>query len=449
VLAEMRASIGGTATGEPVESAPIDAEPEHPTTVPEDLLEREAEARAKVLGVSKADAVAELKGEKELVIEVSEPIEPQPKAKPEPAAAPLDAAAPEPVPAAPAASAPEPVPAAAVAAPAVVGGEVDWAAASASAGMPEKLFRRSVEAKAKAKGVDVAVVLAEMTGEPVPAAASAPAAPEPVPAAAVAAAAPAAVGGEVDWAAASASAGMPEKLFRRSVEAKAKAKGVDVAVVLAEMTGEPVPAAPAASAPATAPATAAVPAAAAPAPAAAAATIPKGVRPQRLLTVVKAKAIQQVKTTPSDKVSTWPHLLLIEFVALLAITALLIVMSVVIQAPLLEAANANVTPNPSKAPWYFLGLQELLTYFDPQIAGVTVPTIIGLIGFMAIPYIDRNPSNKPADRKFAIFMYTFFIMGAATLTIIGTLFRGKGFNFTYPWTDGIFFDDLKDWINFE
>jgi quinol-cytochrome oxidoreductase complex cytochrome b subunit len=168
-----------------------------------------------------------------------------------------------------------------------------------------------------------------------------------------------------------------------------------------------------------------------------------------LLTVVKAKAIQQVKTTPTDKVSTWPHLLLIEFVALLAITALLIVMSVVIQAPLLEAANANVTPNPSKAPWYFLGLQELLTYFDPQIAGVTVPTIIGLIGFMAIPYIDRNPSNKPADRKFAIFMYTFFIMGAATLTIIGTLFRGKGFNFTYPWTDGIFFDDLKDWINFE
>jgi hypothetical protein len=239
-------------------------------------------------------------------------------------------------------------------------------------------------------------------------------------------------------------------LFRRSVEAKAKAKGVDAAVVLAEMTGEPVPAAPAAAAPATAPAAAAAaPAAAASAPAPATATIPKGVRPQRLLTVVKAKAIQQVKVTPSDKVSTWPHLLLIEFVALLAITALLIVMSVVIQAPLLEAANANVTPNPSKAPWYFLGLQELLTYFDPQIAGVTVPTIIGLIGFMAIPYIDRNPSNKPADRKFAIFMYTFFIMGAATLTIIGTLFRGKGFNFTYPWTDGIFFDDLKDWITFE
>jgi hypothetical protein len=242
---------------------------------------------------------------------------------------------------------------------------------------------------------------------------------------------------------------MPEKLFRRSVEAKAKAKGVDPAVVLAEMTGQPVSAAPEAPAPAPVAPAASVAAAPSVVSAAATATIPKDVRPQRLLTVVRARAIQQVKAEPSDKVSTWPHLLLIEFVALMAVTALLIVMSVVIQAPLLEAANANVTPNPSKAPWYFLGLQELLTYFDPQIAGVTVPTIIGLIGFMAIPYLDRNPSNKPADRKFAIFMYTFFIMGAATLTIIGTLFRGRGFNFTYPWSDGIFFDDLKDWINFE
>ena len=68
---------------------------------------------------------------------------------------------------------------------------------------------------------------------------------------------------------------------------------------------------------------------------------------------------------------------------------------------------------------------------------------------MAIPYVDKNPSNKPSDRKFAIFMYTFFMMGAATLTILGVLFRGPGFNFTYPWVDGIFFDDLKDWVNFE
>ncbi|HEX2154518.1 MAG TPA: hypothetical protein VHL52_11130 [Acidimicrobiia bacterium] len=176
---------------------------------------------------------------------------------------------------------------------------------------------------------------------------------------------------------------------------------------------------------------------------------PEGVRTQRLLTVVKARAIQQVKSEPTDKVNTWPHLMLAEFVALLAMTAFLVVLSVILQAPLLEPANFNATPNPSKAPWYFLGLQELLSYFDPQIAGVTVPTIIGLVGFMAIPYVDRNPSTRPSDRKFAIMLFTFFLAGSATLTILGVLFRGEGFNFVYPWEAGIYFDDLKDWIHFE
>lgn len=177
--------------------------------------------------------------------------------------------------------------------------------------------------------------------------------------------------------------------------------------------------------------------------------VPEGVRPQRLLTVVKAKAIQQVKATPTDKVNTWPHLMIAEFSALMVITAVLIVLSVILQAPLLELANFNATPNPSKAPWYFLGLQELLSYYDPQIAGVIIPTITGLLGFMAIPYVDRNPSTKPSDRKFAIMLFTLFLAGSATLTLLGTLFRGPGFNFTYPWADGIWFDDLKDWVHFE
>ena len=177
--------------------------------------------------------------------------------------------------------------------------------------------------------------------------------------------------------------------------------------------------------------------------------LPDGVRTQRLLTVVKARAIQDVKPEPQDKVNTWPHLMLVEFGALLAITALLVIMAVVIHSPLLDPANFNATPNPSKAPWYFLGLQELLSYFDPQIAGVTVPTIVGIIGFMMIPFVDRNPSTRPSDRKFAILLYSIFISGAATLTIIGVLFRGRGFNFSYPWRDGIFFDDLKDWVDFE
>lgn len=176
---------------------------------------------------------------------------------------------------------------------------------------------------------------------------------------------------------------------------------------------------------------------------------PEGVRTQRLLTVVKARAIQNVKAEPTDKVNTWPHLMLMEFGALLAITGLLIVMAVIIHSPLLDPANFNATPNPSKAPWYFLGLQELLSYFDPQIAGVMVPTVTGLVGFLLIPFIDRNPSTRPSDRKFAIALYSVFLAGAATLTIIGVLFRGQGFNFSYPWKDGIFFDDLKDWVDFE
>jgi quinol-cytochrome oxidoreductase complex cytochrome b subunit len=177
--------------------------------------------------------------------------------------------------------------------------------------------------------------------------------------------------------------------------------------------------------------------------------VPEGVRTQRLLTVVKARAIQTVKAEPTDKVNTWPHLMLMEFGALLAITAFLVILSVIIHSPLLDPANFNSTPNPSKAPWYFLGLQELLSYFDPQIAGVMVPTVTGIIGFILIPYVDKNPSNRPSDRKFAIALYSVFLAGAATLTIIGVLFRGRGFNFSYPWKDGVFFDDLRDWVNFE
>ncbi len=176
---------------------------------------------------------------------------------------------------------------------------------------------------------------------------------------------------------------------------------------------------------------------------------PEGVRTQRLLTVVKARAIQNVKAEPTDKVNTWPHLMLMEFGALLAITAVLVVMSIIIHSPLLDPANFNATPNPSKAPWYFLGLQELLSYFDPQIAGVMIPTFTGLAFFILVPYLDKNPSTTPSDRKFAIALYSIFLAGAATLTIIGVLFRGQGFNFAYPWRDGVFFDDLKDWVHFE
>jgi quinol-cytochrome oxidoreductase complex cytochrome b subunit len=160
---------------------------------------------------------------------------------------------------------------------------------------------------------------------------------------------------------------------------------------------------------------------------------------QRLLTVVKAGSIQDVKAVPTDKVHVWPHLLVAEFVAALAMTAFTLMFSIFVNAPLLETANYNFTPNPSKAPWYFLGLQELLTMFHPMVAGVTIPGI-GIFGLMLAPYSDRNPSQKPEDRKFAIALFTLFLMFWAVLVIIGSFFRGPGFNFTLPWRDGLFFD---------
>jgi len=160
---------------------------------------------------------------------------------------------------------------------------------------------------------------------------------------------------------------------------------------------------------------------------------------QRLLTVVKSGSIQQTRAEAVDKVHVWPHLLVIEFAATLVVLAYTTIFSALVRAPLLTLADFNRTPNPSKAPWYFLGLQELLTMFHPMVAGVTIPGI-GLFLLFVAPYVDNNPSTKPEDRKFAIAMFTLFLMMWAVLVIIGSFFRGPGFNFTFPWNDGIFFE---------
>ena len=173
------------------------------------------------------------------------------------------------------------------------------------------------------------------------------------------------------------------------------------------------------------------------------ARVPVGAGPggntQRLLTVVKSGSIQAVKATPVDKVHTWPHLLAAEFVASLACLAFTFVFSVFVNAPLLQLANPNQTPNPSKAPWYFLGLQELLTMFHPMIAGVTIPGV-GIIVLIFAPFIDKNPSIKPEDRKFATSLMTIHLMFWAVLVLIGSFFRGPSFLFTLPWKDGLFFE---------
>ncbi len=215
-----------------------------------------------------------------------------------------------------------------------------------------------------------------------------------------------------------AAAKIPAHLLERSKAAKAAAtEGAPVA--------SDAPAAVAAAAPAT---VAGAPVATGP-----------GGHTQRLLTVVKSGSIQDVKSVPQDKVHVWPHLLVVEFGAALFVTAFTTIFSIFVNAPLLELANFNETPNPSKAPWYFLGLQELLTMFHPMVAGVTIPGI-GIFLLILAPYIDKNPSNKPEDRKFAISLMTVHLMFWAVLVMIGSFFRGPGFNFVFPWEAGLFFE---------
>ncbi len=217
-----------------------------------------------------------------------------------------------------------------------------------------------------------------------------------------------------------AASKIPAHLLERSRAAKAKSDGGDDAGGDASAATAPAAAAPAA-------------AGGGPVP-----TGPGG-HTQRLLTVVKSGSISDVKATPQDKIHTWPHLLVIEFAAALFITAFTTIFSIFVNAPLLELANFNETPNPSKAPWYFLGLQELLTMFHPMVAGVTIPGM-GLIVLILAPYIDRNPSKKPEDRKFAISLMTMHLMFWSVLVMIGSFFRGPGFNFVFPWEAGLFFE---------
>ena len=259
--------------------------------------------------------------------------------------------------------------------------------------IPEHLLKRAQQAREKAAG--------EPAAEPAAAAAPAEAAAEPA-----------------------GDSRIPAHLLERSKAAKTKAAGGDDSaagggVAVADKVAAVVAAGPAAGG---------VPVGAGP-----------GGHTQRLLTVVKSGSIQDVKAKPVDKVHTWPHLLAAEFVAAMACLTFTFLFSIWVNAPLLQHSNPNQTPNPSKAPWYFLGLQELLTMFHPMIAGVTIPGV-GLIVLIFAPYIDKNPSNKPEDRKFAVSLMTIHLMFWAVLVMIGSFFRGPGFNFTLPWRDGLFFE---------
>ncbi len=148
------------------------------------------------------------------------------------------------------------------------------------------------------------------------------------------------------------------------------------------------------------------------------------------------RKVQPFKKGWSKEVHVWPFLLRIEFLATVIVTAILMVWSICLDAPLEEPANPSLTMNPAKAPWYFLGLQEMLVYFDPWIAGVVMPTLI-IVGLMAIPYIDENPLGNGyytfKQRKFAILAFFFgFIILWCSMVIIGTLIRGPGWMWFWP-----------------
>src|SRR5262245_32938729 len=139
----------------------------------------------------------------------------------------------------------------------------------------------------------------------------------------------------------------------------------------------------------------------------------------------------------AQKVFSWPDLVYVELICLVVVMAVMIIWSIYLKAPLEEPANPTDSPNPAKAPWYFLGLQEMLVYFDPWLAGVVLPSLI-IVGLMAIPYMDTNPKGNGyftfRERKSEITLFLLgFIVLWCTLIVLGTFLRGPNWNFFGPY----------------
>jgi menaquinol-cytochrome c reductase cytochrome b/c subunit len=194
--------------------------------------------------------------------------------------------------------------------------------------------------------------------------------------------------------------------------------------------------------------------------------------PVRLLVLQGDEERPPVRAADEPVVMTFPHLLLRELIALLALSLFLVGLSLVFDAPLEEVANPEKTPNPAKAPWYFLGLQELLHYYPPLVAGVLLPGLV-VLSLVVIPYFELNLERAPfwgprggarrggagrggegrggllprragvvgwiARRSLAFWIFLWFLAVAVTLTAIGIFFRGPGWAFVLPWRDGIFY----------
>jgi hypothetical protein len=150
-----------------------------------------------------------------------------------------------------------------------------------------------------------------------------------------------------------------------------------------------------------------------------------------------AQGLPNLEEMEPEKTLTWPDLVYTELICMVALTAFLVVWSIALQAPLEQPASSTQAPNPSKAPWYFLGLQEMLVYFDPWMAGVVLPTMI-IVGLMAMPFIDTNKQGNGyytiAQRKFAYVTFQFgYLVLWVILILLGTFLRGPNWNFFGPY----------------
>src|SRR6266567_3075138 len=149
------------------------------------------------------------------------------------------------------------------------------------------------------------------------------------------------------------------------------------------------------------------------------------------------QGLEPLEKLDNEKVLVWPDLVYTELICMVALTALLLFWAIALQAPLEEPASSVKTPNPSKAPWYFLGLQEMLVYYDPWMAGVVLPSLI-VVGLMALPYIDTNKAGNGYftinQRKFAYVTFQFgFLVLWVVLILLGTFLRGPNWNFFGPY----------------
>jgi quinol-cytochrome oxidoreductase complex cytochrome b subunit len=153
----------------------------------------------------------------------------------------------------------------------------------------------------------------------------------------------------------------------------------------------------------------------------------------RLLGVVDRQSVTEADRPVDDTAFTWPHLLVRHVVVALGTAVVVLGLAVTFSAPLRGIANPNVTPEPAKAPWYFAGLQELLSRFDPLVAGILIPTGV-VLALVLLPYIDRNPDTRARYRKVAIALFSILLTIFVVLTVIGVFFRGPGWKFIAPWT---------------